>query len=90
MGRPPCRYKIEFCPKAERFMPDGRCGKGVGRVDVSREEAEALRLKHLKKLSQTAAAKKMGISQSSFQRVLALAHERVAEAIVNGKVIRIS
>jgi len=54
------------------------------------EEAEALRLKHVKGLEQTAAAKCMGISQSTFQRILSSAHQKVSDALISGKNIEIS
>ena len=53
------------------------------------EEAEALRLKHVNKLEQTEAAKCMGISQSTFQRILASAHHKVSDALISGKSIEI-
>lgn len=53
------------------------------------EEAEALRLKHVEKLEQTEAAKCMGISQSTFQRILSAAHHKVSDALISGKSIEI-
>lgn len=89
MGRPRCHYKIGFCPKARRFKPEGPCGMKIDIVHITPEEAEALRLKHMKGLEQTQAAERMKISQSTFQRILAAAHKKVSEALINGKVIRI-
>jgi len=53
------------------------------------EEAEALRLKDLEGLEQIGGAAKMGISRPTFQRVLSSARKKVADAILNGKAIRI-
>lgn len=53
------------------------------------EEIEALRLKNIKKFSQIECAKEMDISQSTFQRILSSAYNKVSDAIVNGKAIRI-
>jgi predicted DNA-binding protein (UPF0251 family) len=69
-------------------MPEGR-GEKNDCVEMSVEEVEAMRLKHLKRLDQTAAAKKMGVSQSSFQRLLASAHRKASHAIVGGKYLKI-
>ncbi len=56
---------------------------------MSAEEAEALRLKDIKGLSQTHGAKAMGISQSTFQRLLSAAHKKAACALILGKALRI-
>jgi len=65
---------------------------GVLRVLVGQttfEEVEALRLKEVEGLGQTEAAKKMGVSQPTFFRILASARKKTAEAIVTGKAIRV-
>jgi len=54
------------------------------------EELEALRLKDLEGLNQEEAAKKMGISQPTFNRILSSARKKVTDALVSGKSIRIS
>lgn len=70
-----------------KFCPTGRiCGKDDF-VQISPEEAEALRLKNIVGLDQTAAAKKMKVSQSTFQRVLSSAYKKVSEALVMAKEI---
>jgi len=58
-------------------------------VELSVEEAEALRLKNVEKLDQHGAAKKMNTSQSTFQRILSSAYQKVSEALIKGKAIRI-
>lgn len=86
--RPRARYHIGFYMKVRIFRP-----VGVQRVAptnyLAPEEAEALRLKHVEGLEQTMAAKCMGISQSTFQRILASAHHKVADALISGKSIEI-
>jgi len=61
----------------------------LGEIDVSFEEIESLRLTNIEKLSQEEAAKKMKVHQSTFQRTLARAREKVTDALVNGKAIKI-
>ncbi len=58
-------------------------------IEVTFEEAEALRLKNLEDLGQVECAKKMNTSQSTFQRILSSAYKKVSEALINGKAIRI-
>jgi predicted DNA-binding protein (UPF0251 family) len=89
MSRPKCNYTVAFCPKIKKFIPEGACAS-TGIVLIGAAEAEALRLKHIEDLSQTAAAAKMKISQSSFQRVLQAAHKKISEALIEGKFITIA
>lgn len=58
-------------------------------VSLRIDELEAIRLKNLDKLDQTACAEKMNISQSTFQRILVSANNKIADALVNGKAIKI-
>lgn len=53
------------------------------------EEAEAIRLKDLEGLEQEQGAEKMNISRPTFQRVLASARRKMADALLDGKAIRI-
>ncbi len=58
-------------------------------VELTFEEMEALRLKNVEQLNQKECAKKMKTSQSTFQRILCLAYEKIAKALTEGKAIRI-
>jgi len=58
-------------------------------VTLTTEEAEAMRLKNLSGLCQCDAAKRMHTSQSTFQRILTSAYQKVTEAIIEGKAIEI-
>lgn len=53
------------------------------------DELEALRLKDALEIEQEAAADKMGISQPTFHRLLTGARKKVADALVNGRALRI-
>jgi len=87
MGRPRCNYKIGFCPTYSTFKPGG--SSYVDCVDITPEEIESLRLKNIKNLDQTQAAQKMGVSQSTFQRVLSAAYKKVSLALIEGRELRI-
>lgn len=54
------------------------------------EELEAIRLKDLRGLNQEEAANKMDISQPTFHRTLVSAREKISDALVNGKAIKVS
>ena len=53
------------------------------------DEFEAIRLRDYEGLDQTEAARRMGISQPTFQRAYESARKKVADALVNGKAIKI-
>ncbi len=53
------------------------------------DEFEAVRLKDLEALDEHAAAKKMNISQPTFNRIVSSARKKISDAIVNGKAIKI-
>ena len=59
-------------------------------IFLSVEEYEAIRLKDLEQKPQIECAKSMGISQPTFHRIISSARQKIADAIVNGKAIKIS
>jgi len=58
-------------------------------VELTTEEMEAYRLRHINDLEQKEAAEKMRTSQSTYQRILYSASKKIAEALINGKAIKI-
>ena len=58
-------------------------------VTLFADEFEAIRLSDNENLPQIQAAQKMQISQPTFARILSRAHQKVAQAIINGYAIRI-
>ena len=71
------------------FKPAGVPLRVLKEISLARDEVEALRLKDVENLDQTAAAKKMKVSQSTFQRILSIARPKVSPAITSGRAIRI-
>lgn len=53
------------------------------------EEIEAFRLRHISDLEQKEAAVKMHASTSTYQRILNSAFVKIADALINGKAIKI-
>jgi len=76
-------------PEATYFKPAGIPLRVLDEVRLSVEEAEAIRLKDLEGLEQEQSAEKMNISRPTFQRVLAAARQKIADALLNSKAIRI-
>jgi predicted DNA-binding protein (UPF0251 family) len=89
MPRPRICRRIRCRLKAFYFKPVGTPLRFLEVIELTKEEVEALRLKHLLDLEQIEAAKKMGISQPTFQRTLQSAYRKIAEALIKGKAIRI-
>jgi len=71
------------------FKPAGIPLRALEEVRLSVEEAEAIRLKDLKGFKQEQAAERMNISRPTFQRVLASARQKIGDALLNGRAIRI-
>ncbi|MGM0439133.1 MAG: DUF134 domain-containing protein [Patescibacteria group bacterium] len=89
MPRPRKKRKINFNPNVTYFKPRGVPMRDLGEVSLTHSEAEALRLYDHQGLSQTEAAKKMDVSQSTFQRTIKVAHKKVAKGLIEGKAIKI-
>jgi predicted DNA-binding protein (UPF0251 family) len=89
MVRPKLPRRIRFEPRATYFKPRGIPLRHLDVVELTFEEAEALRLKNLEDLDQIECAKKMNTSQSTFQRILSSAYKKTSEALIEGKAIRI-
>ena len=89
MPRPEAPRRIRGRFAADYFKPAGIQLRQLKEIALRSDEVEALRLKNCQKFDQTTAAAKMKISQSTFQRILARAHEKIATAICRGWAIRI-
>ena len=89
MPRPLCCRRIARLPVAAAFAPVGREGRPCDEVVLTLDELEALRLADLDGLYQEPAAARMGVSRSTFGRIVEAAHRKVAEALVLGKALRI-
>lgn len=81
--------KVDFIPEITYFKPRGVPLSSLEEVGLTVDELEAIRLTDFEGLEQTKAAKKMKISQSTLQRILSLAHKKIAEALVLSKAIKI-
>ncbi len=58
-------------------------------VILTVDEFEAIRLADLENLYQEQAAEKMNVSRQTFGRIIESAHKKVAEAVVQGKALKI-
>jgi predicted DNA-binding protein (UPF0251 family) len=58
-------------------------------VTLRCDEAESVRLADLQGLYQADAANRMGVSRQTFGRIVESARRKIADAIINGKCLRI-
>ena len=89
MPRPQKCRRVAFLPQATYFKPSGVPLRVLDEIILHIEEAEAIRLKDLNGMEQEEAAEKMNISRPTFQRVLASARRKIADALLNSKAVRI-
>jgi predicted DNA-binding protein (UPF0251 family) len=76
-------------PGVDYFKPRAIPLMDLKEVDLTIEEFEAIRLRDLKGFEQVKVAKQMKISQPTLHRLLQSAHKKIADALVNGKAIKI-
>jgi len=90
MPRPKIPRRLQFHPEVIYFKPRGVPLSLLEEVILNPDELEALKLHNVDRLDQTASADKMGISQSTFCRIIDTAHQKISSALINGKAIKIS
>lgn len=90
MTRPVKKRLVKFDPAVTYFKPRAVPLSMLKEIYLAVDELEALRLCDFRNLDQVEAAKKMKISQSTLQRILFSAHQKIAEALIKGKAIRIT
>ncbi len=89
MARPRLYRKVNFDPDVTYFKPQGVPMRFLEIIELTTEELDAYRLRHLDDLEQKEAAEKMHTSTSTYQRILYSAYKKIAKALVNGKAIKI-
>ena len=87
-GRPKKRRLVKDDPKIVQFSPRGKPGR-PDEADLAMDEFEAIRLIDCLGQDQKRAAQAMHISQQTFSRILKKARKIVADALVNGKILKI-
>lgn len=89
MPRPFKPRRVSEMPRYTYFKPTGIPMPLLDEVVLTVDEVEALRLKDLEKLEQHDCAERMNIAQSTLQRILVSARQKVTLAIIEGKALRI-
>lgn len=86
-GRPPLERVVARLPRALLFKPAGVPARELEQVSLTVDEVEALRLVDLDGFNHEQAAASLGVSRQTVGRVLEAARRKVADALVNGKVL---
>ncbi|GIK21448.1 MAG: DUF134 domain-containing protein [Chlorobi bacterium] len=89
MARPEKKRHIRCNPACYYFKPTGIPMYELEEVELAKDELEAIRLADFNELFQEDAAIKMNISRATFGRIVMRAHYKIADAIINGKAIKI-
>ena len=89
LARPTKWRKVEFIPHIQYFAPSDIDAALLQENVLRIEELEAIRLKDLEGMEQEDCADKMEVSRQTFQRILSIAREKIADSLINGKAIRI-
>ncbi len=89
MSRPKKCRCVSCTPNTSYFKPKGVPIIQLEEVSLSLDEIEAIRLADYEGYYHEDAAKKMKVSRATFGRILNEARRKVAEAVVNGKALRI-
>ncbi len=89
MPRPRCPRTIAHRPPSDYFKPAGIPLRELTEITLATDELEALRLADHEDLYRVEAARRMGISRQTFDRILKRARQRIAHALVLGHALRI-
>ena len=87
--KPRKKRDVLYPPNVQYFKPQGITINNLNTVCVTVDEYEAIRLADYEKLKHEEAAKQMNISRPTFTRLLESAHNKISDAIINGKAVRI-
>ncbi len=90
MPRPQKQRCIDCQPAASYFKPRGIPMSELAEIELALDELEALRLADLEGLYQADVALRMGVSRQTVGNILARAHRKIADALLNGKALRIA
>ena len=76
-------------PIIDYFKPRGIPIKDLQEINLTKEEYESVRLKEIENYDQKKCAELMNVSQPTYSRILDSARKKIADAIINGKALKI-
>ena len=89
MPRPENIREIDNHPPVTWFKPAGMPMRNLEEVVITLDEIEAIRLADAEGLYHEQVAEQMKVSRQTVGRILASARGKIADALVNGKAMRI-
>ncbi|MBI4970874.1 MAG: DUF134 domain-containing protein [Candidatus Omnitrophica bacterium] len=87
--RPKKTRWVRCLPQERCFRPAGKSLRDMDGIVLSLDEIEAVRLADLEGLRQDKVAEKMKVHRSTISRILASAHKKIGDALVNLKAIKV-
>ena len=87
MPRPTKNRMVQNPPMFNAFKPMGVPGRNMEEITLTLDEYEALRLADYLQLSHEESAIEMEISRSTFSRLIEKSRKKVAQMMVNGKML---
>lgn len=87
MARPMKRRKVCSLPDNSRFGPLGRAITAEDKLNMTIDEYETIRLIDLEGFTQEECAQQMSIARTTVQGIYVEARRKLAESLVNGKVL---
>jgi len=82
--------RVRSLPASTLFKPAGIPARDLIEIALTLDEFEAVRLADFDGLYQEAAALRMGVSRQTFGRIVEAARRKIADALVNGKALRVT
>ncbi|MBP7609824.1 MAG: DUF134 domain-containing protein [Steroidobacteraceae bacterium] len=89
MSRPTCPRNIRHTPPSDYFKPAGVPLRDMEEVVLGSDELEAMRLADAGGMYHVEAAKHMGVSRQTFDRIVKSARSKVAKALCGGMALKI-
>jgi len=89
MPRPQSDRIVHEPPLFSNFKPIGIRGQNMGRILLTLDEFEAFRLADQVGMSHATAADEMEISRSTFTRLIEKARKKIANFLIQGKILTI-
>lgn len=89
MPRPQKDRMVHKPPLFAEFKPIGAGRRDLEQVKLTLDEYEALRLADYEAMSHEEAAEDMGVSRSTFTRLVEKARHKISDFLINGKLLAI-
>ncbi len=89
MPRPACPRKISHSPPSTYFKPAGIPIRDLSEIHLAADELEAMRLADCEDLYHAEAAKRMGVSRQTFDRIIKRGRQKVSQALTKGHALRV-